>query len=688
MRDSAVLLVDDRDENLLALQAVLEPTGCRLVSARSGDEALRALLKDDFAVILLDVQMPGLDGFQTAELIRARERTRTVPIIFVTAISKEPHHVFRGYEAGAVDYLFKPLDPVVLRSKVEVFVASYERGRALAEREELLRAMFEDAPIGMARADGAGRLRHVNRALCETVGCEPDDLVGRTLDEIGARPDAGIDDAQREDLVAGRVARYEIERRLSGPAGTSIPVLVSASLATPVEGSAADLILHVQDLRERHRAERDREQLIRARSERAQAEAASQRLRLMQSIAVAALDAEDLEGFLRALLDRLLEALDADRAAVVLSDGEERVVARAAGGVATVVQHDAGAPVDDVVMRVASERGPVTILDVPAAGIDSSSLGPAISSLLAVPLVADGQIIGSLHVATLTRRDFDEETVDLLRLAADRASLAIARTRLNDRERRIAQELQRSLLPDALPSIPGVALAARYLPGGNGATVGGDWYDAIAMPDGRVAVVIGDVVGRGIEAAATMGQMRSALRAILMQADDSAAMVERLNRFALGLGDCILTTVVLAVFEPATGNLRYTNAGHPPPLLVGPDGAARYLEDVPAPPMGVMEAPSYGQRTLQLEPGWTLLLYTDGLIERPTEVLDIGLDRLRDAADAANAGADVDALCEHVIGTLVGADAATVDDVTMIALRVVAKLDGSVVLESARTAVR
>ena len=170
MRDAAVLLVDDREENLLALEAVLEPTGCRLVSARSGDDALRALLRDDFAVILLDVQMPGLDGFETAELIRARERSRAVPIIFVTAISKEPHHVFRGYETGAVDYLFKPLDPVVLRSKVEVFVESYERGRALAEREELLRATFEDAPIGMARADAGGRLRHVNRVLCETVG--------------------------------------------------------------------------------------------------------------------------------------------------------------------------------------------------------------------------------------------------------------------------------------------------------------------------------------------------------------------------------------------------------------------------------------------------------------------------------------------------------------------------------------
>jgi len=688
MRDSAVLLVDDRDENLLALEAVLEPTGCRLVSARSGDEALRALLKEDFAVILLDVQMPGLDGFETAELIRARDRTRSVPIIFVTAISKEPHHVFRGYETGAVDYLFKPLDPVVLRSKVEVFVESHERGRALAEREELLRAMFEDAPIGVARTDSTGRLRHVNRALCETVGREPDDLVGRTLEELGPRADEAVDAAQRADLMAGRIARYEYERRLSGPAGTSIPVLVSVSLATSQDGAAADLILHIQDLRERRRAERDREQLIRAQAAAAQAEAASERLALTQSISVAALGAEDLDGLLRTLLDRLLDALDADRAAIVLTDEDEQVVARAAGGVATVVEREAGLrveDVDDVVARVAAERGPVAIRDVPAAGIESSSLGPAISSLLAVPLVAGGQTIGSLHIGTLTRRDFPDETVDLLRLAADRASLAIARTRLYEHERRIAQELQRSLLPNVLPPVPGVTLAARYLPGGNGATVGGDWYDAIALPGGRVAVVIGDVVGRGIEAAATMGQMRSALRAILMQADDTGAMAEQLNRFALGLGDCMLTTIVLAVFEPATGILRYTNAGHPPPLILGAGGIedAVYLENIPAPPMGVMDTPSYVQRTLQLEPGSTLLLYTDGLIEKSTEVLDVGLDRLRDAAAAVGAGGDLDALCEGVVSKLVGAESAQFDDVTMIALHVLGTIDKQAVLEGA-----
>jgi CheY-like chemotaxis protein len=114
--NTAILLVDDHEENLLALEAILEPTGYRLVRARSGDEALKALLRNEFAAILLDVQMPGIDGFETAQLIRARERTRSVPIIFVTAINKAPEHVFRGYESGAVDYLFKPVDPLILRS--------------------------------------------------------------------------------------------------------------------------------------------------------------------------------------------------------------------------------------------------------------------------------------------------------------------------------------------------------------------------------------------------------------------------------------------------------------------------------------------------------------------------------------------------------------------------------------------
>jgi len=150
---AAVLLVDDRPNNLVALQAILEPLGQELVTAGSGDEALRALLqRDDFAVILLDVQMPGIDGFETAELIKQRERTRDIPIIFLTAISKEQQHVFRGYQVGAVDYVFKPFQAEVLRGKVAVFVDLYEKGQQLRRQAEQL-ALQEMAELRRESAE-------------------------------------------------------------------------------------------------------------------------------------------------------------------------------------------------------------------------------------------------------------------------------------------------------------------------------------------------------------------------------------------------------------------------------------------------------------------------------------------------------------------------------------------------------
>ena len=134
-----ILIVDDRAENLLALEAILEPLGQTIVRAHSGDEALRLLLTHDFAMILLDVQMPGIDGFETARLIKSRERTKYIPIIFLTAISKDEEYVFEGYSVGAVDYMTKPFQPDILRSKVNVFVDLYQKQRQLAAQQELLR---------------------------------------------------------------------------------------------------------------------------------------------------------------------------------------------------------------------------------------------------------------------------------------------------------------------------------------------------------------------------------------------------------------------------------------------------------------------------------------------------------------------------------------------------------------------
>ncbi len=145
VQKAKILLVDDRPENLLALEAILSALDQTLVRASSGEEALKALLTDDFAVILLDVQMPGMDGFETAAHIKRRERTRDIPIIFLTAINHGPHHTFRGYAAGAVDYISKPFDPWVLRAKVSVFVDLYMKNCQLREQAALLRLQLDQS---------------------------------------------------------------------------------------------------------------------------------------------------------------------------------------------------------------------------------------------------------------------------------------------------------------------------------------------------------------------------------------------------------------------------------------------------------------------------------------------------------------------------------------------------------------
>ncbi|GGS61972.1 response regulator [Planobispora rosea] len=151
-----ILLVDDREENLIALEAILSSLDLVPVRARSGEEALKALLSTEFALILLDVRMPGMDGFETASHIKRRERTRNIPIIFLTVVDSAPDYAFRSYAAGAVDYLTKPFDPWVLRAKVSVFVELYNMNRRLAEQAGMLRErLTAELPPGQAGEQGS-----------------------------------------------------------------------------------------------------------------------------------------------------------------------------------------------------------------------------------------------------------------------------------------------------------------------------------------------------------------------------------------------------------------------------------------------------------------------------------------------------------------------------------------------------
>jgi response regulator RpfG family c-di-GMP phosphodiesterase len=186
MERAKILLVDDRAENLVALEAILGTLDYGLVRARSGDEALKALLTDEFAVILLDVSMPGMDGFETAAHVKRREKTRDIPIIFLTAVSNEPHQAFRGYAAGAVDYLAKPFDPWVLRAKVSVFVELYLKNRQLREQAMLLRRQLgEPDEIGPALTQLSERLAAVEQQA-ESIGADQP-LPAETVEELKTR---------------------------------------------------------------------------------------------------------------------------------------------------------------------------------------------------------------------------------------------------------------------------------------------------------------------------------------------------------------------------------------------------------------------------------------------------------------------------------------------------------------------
>jgi serine phosphatase RsbU (regulator of sigma subunit)/anti-sigma regulatory factor (Ser/Thr protein kinase) len=321
-------------------------------------------------------------------------------------------------------------------------------------------------------------------------------------------------------------------------------------------------------------------------------------------------------------------------------------------------------PADGFAAEVLAASGPVTS-DGPAHG---HPLGSAVSSLMGVPLLADGQAIGALHVGSLFPRRFSLDDATILSLAAERAALAIQRMRLFEREHLIARQLQRSLLPEALPRLPGVQTAARYLPGGAGTEVGGDWYDAVALPSGKLLLVVGDVAGRGIGAASTMGQLRSAVRSYALLESDPAALLRRLNQFQFSMAWDDMATVLLCVIDPSSASVQYAAAGHPPPLVVDPRGGASYLVGGRGVPLGALERPPYETATADLEPGSALLVYTDGLIEQRGEHPDEGLERLR--AAALSGPEDLGALCDHVVDTVLPSYD-TADDVTLLILSTV-----------------
>jgi serine phosphatase RsbU (regulator of sigma subunit) len=303
-------------------------------------------------------------------------------------------------------------------------------------------------------------------------------------------------------------------------------------------------------------------------------------------------------------------------------------------------------------------------------GLFDVGLGhPMLEGWLAVPIISrTGRTFGLLQVADKEGGDFnDSDEVVLLQLA-QLAAVAIENAERFEQEHLIAETLQRSLLPEAMPSISGVELAARYQPGGAGAQVGGDWYDVLELDDGSVVLAVGDVAGRGARAAAVMGQLRTAMRAYAIQGLPPAELMTSLDRLLQGLSPTEMATAVYLVLSKDRRSIEGVCAGHPPPIMsCGPDGTCTYIRFDPHPPLGVLEQPRYRSLTVDVVSGSLLLLYTDGLVEERHASLDDGLNRLADVIDPLEPS--LEQVCSDVLTTMVPGEKN--DDIALLAVRII-----------------
>ena len=354
-------------------------------------------------------------------------------------------------------------------------------------------------------------------------------------------------------------------------------------------------------------------------------QAAHAQLRALQSVTDVALNHLELDDLLSELLARVRDITGSDLAEVLLIDDEHMETRVTVSG------------------TIAAEPG----------------------GIVRVPLRADEYEMGALRLLFAEERTVAPEEAELVELVADRVARAIVHARVYDHVRATAVTLQRSLLPADLPALPGYEVAVRYLPGQEGSEVGGDFYDAFPLSDGRFGVAVGDVVGRGIAAAADMGRLRAKLRAYAFDRARPAEALERLDALSEAVGGVVtFATVALLAVDPRDGRTDVALAGHLPPLVRGPHGCRR-LDFQPGLPLG---APPMVRRqdTFVLAPGETVLLYTDGLVERRGATLDSRIDALCELL--GDSPCEPEALLDHVLGELVPGGRSE-DDVALVAVR-------------------
>ena len=501
---------------------------------------------------------------------------------------------------------------------------------ALRQSTALLGRLREANVLGVVVV-GEHRVYEANDAYLDIIGYSRDDLeAGR----IAWREITPPEWASAEDKAVGQLrqagACQPFEKEYVHKDGHRVPVLIGAAAISrhPLRWTS-----FVVDLTARQRAERERAALLaRVRANRAEADGARERLAFLMRAGALVAATRDRDELLDQVARLVVPAL-ADYCVVFLPTADGRLRASAlshrsparAKVLATLREHPISPAGPLIVQRAYTTATTQLSPDVAAEMAAWASAEPdAIGvvklmrprSAIATPLQAPHGPFGVIALTRGTRRPrFTETDVQMFEELARRLAVGLANADAFAREHAIAETLQRSLLPDALPQVPGLDLAVRYLPATDGADVGGDWYDAFPVQDGRIGLVTGDVAGHSITSASIMGQVRSLLRGYAIDDPDPGRVLERANTALARLLPDVLASAVYAVLDPATGDLSYANAGHPPPLVTTGTGRTEYLDDTTGTMLGAGTGISFTTGRRLLQPGTRLLFYTDGLIE-------------------------------------------------------------------------
>ena len=407
-----------------------------------------------------------------------------------------------------------------------------------------------------------------------------------------------------------------------------------------------------------------------ARAFTSQARAAEQDRRLLRMTDV--MSEPRLQTLLQGLLAQLTEELGSEQSLLLLRD-PERDVLRIGSAVGIDERHVPAATEialgQGLAGRVALSSAPIVVEDVDAPGATGSYLFPDARSIVGIPLIADGVVVGVLQTSGSMPRSFDREDLEFLELVGERAALAIQRAQLYEREHQIASLLQRSLLPASIPTIPGLDLAVRFHAAGLATEVGGDFYDVFKTGERTWSIAIGDVCGRGPAAAAVTGLIRHSLRAFSLQGTSPRDVLASINDTMLRTDVDRFCTVALGQVEigPAGHRLTLTRAGHPYPLIRRSDGTVESLE-IDGIALGLFPDIAFEEESVDLDPGDSLLMYTDGLIERGRGRPTTEVEKALELADVRSA----DALARSIDEMM---NAGDVDDDVALVVGVAGDLD-------------